>query len=92
MNKIIVILFLVFLYLQFKFWGYGYDSGFPRLLDLKERIENITISNSEQKEKIFILNEEVKDLKQGLNVIEGKARSELGLIKKDETFFQIIEK
>ncbi|MBH32612.1 MAG: cell division protein FtsB [Gammaproteobacteria bacterium] len=90
MNKIIVILFLVFLYLQFKFWFN--DSGFPRLLDLKEKIENLAISNSEHKDKIFILNEEVKDLKQGLNVIEGKARSELGLIKEDETFFQIIEK
>jgi len=33
----------------------------------------------------------VRDLKQGLDAIEERARSELGMIKKDEIFFQILE-
>ncbi|MCW8874797.1 MAG: septum formation initiator family protein, partial [Gammaproteobacteria bacterium] len=33
----------------------------------------------------------VKDLKQGLDAIEERAREELGMIKEDEIFYQIIE-
>ena len=37
------------------------------------------------------LDAEVRDLKQGLDAIEERARSELGMIKRDEIFFQILE-
>jgi len=37
------------------------------------------------------LDAEVRDLKQGLDAIEERARSELGMIKRDEIFFQIID-
>jgi cell division protein FtsB len=43
-------------------------------------------------ERNAALEAEVQDLKQGLEAVEERARSELGMIKKDETFFQIIEK
>jgi len=33
----------------------------------------------------------VSDLKKGLDAIEERARSELGMVGKDETFYQIIE-
>ena len=35
---------------------------------------------------------EVRDLKQGTEAIEERARMELGLVKSDEVFFQIVEK
>ena len=37
------------------------------------------------------LDAEVRDLKQGLHAIEERARSELGMIKQDEIFFQILD-
>ncbi len=37
------------------------------------------------------LDAEVRDLKQGLDAIEERARSELGMIKRDEIFFQILD-
>ena len=35
---------------------------------------------------------EVRDLKQGLEAIEERARYELGMVRHDEIFFQIVEK
>ena len=35
---------------------------------------------------------EVRDLKQGYEAIEERARLELGMIKKNETFFQVVTK
>ncbi len=37
------------------------------------------------------LDAEVRDLKQGYDAIEERARNELGLIRQDETFFHIVE-
>lgn len=37
------------------------------------------------------LDAEVRDLKQGSDAIEERARSELGMIKQDEIFFHIVE-
>jgi cell division protein FtsB len=37
------------------------------------------------------LDAEVGDLKQGLDAIEERARSELGMIRHDEIFFQVLE-
>ena len=39
-----------------------------------------------------VLAAEVQDLKSGNDAIEERARSELGMIRKGETFFQVIEK
>jgi cell division protein FtsB len=38
------------------------------------------------------LDAEVRDLKQGHDAIEERARSELGMIKRDEVFFQVLER
>jgi len=38
-----------------------------------------------------LLDAEVRDLKQGTAAIEERARSELGMIKRDEVFYQIVE-
>jgi len=41
-------------------------------------------------ERNLSLAAEVMDLKEGMEVIEERARSELGMIRKDETFYRII--
>ena len=38
------------------------------------------------------LDAEVRDLKQGFDAVEERARVELGMIKADEIFYQVIEK
>ena len=50
------------------------------------------VENQQLKERNQAIAAEVLDLKQGYDAIEERARSELGMIKKDETFYQIISK
>ena len=47
--------------------------------------------NQKLKMRNAALDAEVRDLKQGYEAVEERARSELGMIKQDETFFHILE-
>ena len=53
----------------------------------QQKDENATL-----RERNAALAAEVRDLKQGTAAIEERARSELGMIKDGEIFFQTIEK
>ena len=48
-------------------------------------------ANQKLQSRNAALDAEVRDLKQGLDAIEERARSELGMVKQDEVFFQIQE-
>lgn len=58
---------------------------------LQEQISQIEQENENLKERNLSLAAEVLDLKQGQEAIEERARSEMGMIKYDETFYQIID-
>jgi len=89
MKWISITLFIILLALQYKLWvGQGSLAEVSRL---KQALEKQTATNSIQRERNDVLDAEVKDLKQGVEAIEERARSELGMIKQDETFFQIID-
>ena len=47
--------------------------------------------NTKFNERIEILKAKIKNLQEGLGVVEEKARNELGLIKEKETFYQILK-
>jgi len=47
-------------------------------------------ANTALRERNEKLSAEVADLKTGLDVIEERARTDLGMIKKDETFYRVI--
>jgi cell division protein FtsB len=80
---------VLFLLLQYKLW-LG-EPSVRDVIDLKQTIEEQQVKNEQVKQRNAVLAAEVEDLKTGLEVIEERARSELGMIKKDETFFQIVE-
>jgi len=48
--------------------------------------------NADYQKENEALKAEVDDLKKRTNAIEERARSELGMVKKDEIFFQVINK
>ena len=89
MKAIIATLFILFVLLQFKLW-FG-EGSVKDVWHLEEAIAVQSEENAQLKERNQALIAEVNDLKQGLEAIEERARSELGMIKKGETFYQVIE-
>jgi len=74
--------------LQYPLWfGKG---GWLRVRDLDRQVVAQQSANAGLKARNDALDAEVRDLKQGLDAIEERARSELGMIRKDEVFYQIV--
>jgi len=88
MKWIVTPLVVLVLVLQYKVWvGPGSMADVNRL---SSAIQAQQDQNEKLKERNAALKAEVSDLKQGLEAIEERARSELGMIQRGETFFQII--
>lgn len=89
MKWIAAVLLILLLALQYRLWvGQGSLAEVSRLT---HSIEQKQSSNAVLRERNNALDAEVQDLKQGVDAIEERARSELGMVKKDETFFQIVD-
>ncbi|HTT07371.1 MAG TPA: cell division protein FtsB [Gammaproteobacteria bacterium] len=88
--RIVVFLLLILLgALQIRLW-HG-EGSWPTVWALRDQIKAQRLDNDKLKERNQALEAEVQDLKQGLEAIEERARSEMGMIKKDEVFYQIID-
>lgn len=83
-----VLLFLLLL-LQGQLW-FGQGS-LPDLWRLKRAVEAQQNENRKLEERNAALAAEVADLKSGLEAIEERARSELGMIRDGETFYQVTD-
>ncbi|MFA5627505.1 MAG: cell division protein FtsB [Thiohalomonadaceae bacterium] len=89
MKRLLAAILLVFLAaLQYRLWFS--DGGLVKMWQLFNAAEAQKQENSHLLERNRALEAEVIDLKQGLQAIEERARTELGMVKKEETFFQII--
>jgi cell division protein FtsB len=90
MRLLAIILGGLLLLIQYPLWlGKG---GMLRVWDMERQIEVQRESNSKLQSRNAALDAEVRDLKQGMEAVEERARSELGMIRKDEIFFQLIER
>ena len=89
MKWLMLLLLGLLVVLQVKLWvGAG---SMVEVLSLEQAIAGQTKQNADLRERNAALDAEVQDLKQGVEAIEERARSELGMIKQDETFFQIVD-
>jgi cell division protein FtsB len=76
------------LLLQYPLWlGKG---SWLRVWDLDRQVQAQKDQNVALQTRNVALDAEVKDLKQGVDAVEERARYELGMIKRDEVFFQIV--
>ena len=90
MRAVTLILIALLLLLQYPLWlGKG---SWLKVWDLNRQVEAQQRINQQTKMRNALLDAEVRDLKQGTAAIEERARSELGMIKRDEVFYQILEK
>lgn len=75
--------------LQYPLWfGTG---GVVAVWRLNREIAAQLQENAKLKDRNQALEADVDDLKQGLDAIEERARTELGMVKKGEVFYQVIE-
>lgn len=86
MRWISLILVALILLLQYPLWfGKG---GWFKVWQLSREVEAQQQENQRAAARNAVMDAEVRDLKQGSDAIEERARSQLGMIRQGETFFQ----
>ena len=87
MKVLAVVLALMAVALQYPLWfGKG---GWLRVRDLQQQVDAQKIATGKLDARTRAFEAEVQDLKSGLDALEERARSELGMIRQDETYFQL---
>lgn len=88
MKALTLIFVILIALLQYPLWlGKG---SWLRVWNVNQQISNQKEKNKVLKQRNETISAEVRDLKQGNAAIEERARSELGMIKEDEVFYQVI--
>jgi cell division protein FtsB len=90
MRWLLLLLLILLAGLQYRLWiGQG---SWAEIVALERALEEQEVINERLRQRNKVLEIEVRALKNGTDSVEERARSELGLIKEDETFFLIIDK
>jgi cell division protein FtsB len=89
MKILIVILIALIAHLQYRLW-FG-DGSITEIRAYQQRLDDLTQQVEEKRLRNEALYAEVVDLRKGQEALEERARDELGMIKDNETFFQVIE-
>ncbi len=77
------------LLIQYPLWlGKG---GWLRAWEVDRRLQSQKDANAALERRNHALGAEVRDLNQGFDANEERARYELGFVKADEVFFQVVE-
>jgi len=88
MKPIIIILLVFFAVLQYHLWLAS--GGVFAVMRLKHRIALQEANNTQLQKQNAILLAEILSLKNGSSAIENRARTDLGMVKKDEVFYQVV--
>lgn len=82
-------LLVLLAFLQYRLWlGEG---GMREVVRLRGEISAQLEENAQFRERNRTLAAEVQDLKKGTTAIEERARTDLGMIRQGETFYQVVE-
>ncbi len=90
MRLILICLTALIVLIQYPLWlGKG---GWLRVWDLSRQLDGALAKEQELKARNDKLASEVQDLKEGTGAVEERARYELGMVKENEIFVQILDK
>lgn len=89
MRPIIAVLVALFILLQYQLWFSA--GGILPVYRLSQNINRQTIENQKLKDRNTGLLTSIDDLKHGTESFEEHARSDLGMIKKGEIFYQVVK-
>lgn len=89
MRFLVIFLVVVIAALQYRLWFA--DNGIVHVFSLKKDINSLNAKNEDLRKNNESLITEIESLKQGGMAIENLARSDLGMIKKDEVFYQVVK-
>ncbi|MCP3908670.1 MAG: cell division protein FtsB [Oceanicoccus sp.] len=89
MRWILILLIAILVSLQYRLW-FGQGS-WEQIVSLERELEQQQLVSQRLRDRNQVLENEVRDLKSGLESVEERARSELGLIKDGETFYLLID-
>ena len=89
MKTLIAALIVLFFVLQYKLWfGQG---GFIDVIHHKQMVAQQTKKNSKIEQRNAILSASIKALQNNKEALETRARNELGMVKKGETYYQVVK-
>jgi cell division protein FtsB len=88
MKWLLAVLAVLVLVLQYRIWLS--PDGAREVLQLRDAVAVQAAENQRLSERNQLLAAEVSDLKQGFSALEEQARSELGLIARNETYYQVV--
>ena len=89
MYKLIVFLLILIAALQYRLW-LG-DGGIREFHEINQRIDELKQEGEQRKVRNAAVAADVRDLRDGIDAIEERARHELGMIKSGETYVQIYD-
>lgn len=89
MKWVALVLVMILGSLQYRIW-FG-ESSFREIKIQREKAKNITKENKELEIRNQKIIAEIKDLRDGKDAIEERARYQLGMIKEGEVFIRILD-
>jgi len=88
MRGLIAILAALLLVLQVRLW-LG-DGSVAEVVNLRHKVAAQRVENDRLRKRNAALEADVRDLKTGDDAVEERARRELGMVRDDETFYQVV--
>jgi len=89
MRYLVIALLVLLGYLQYRLWMA--EGGFVDVARLNKEIARQEHENAALRERNRVLLAEVESLKQGVDTLEERARTDMGMVKEGETFFLFLK-
>lgn len=89
MRTAVILMLLTLGYCQYRLWIAS--GALPDSWAMQREVTRLTSTNEGLELRNTILREEIRELRKGEDAVEELARTELGMIGRDETFFLIVD-